>query len=389
LLRRTIAFAAISAICFALAPAARAIPDLTWDATTGRELADVAVDADGNVYVTGFRREGGRTVMIVRSFAPDGTVRWRRSWVPPDVDGEPASTVGWEIDVAGGVVAVGGRVSKRFCNAEGWWLRTYTTDGELLWTRQERGWRRCAASSWTEAISTDGSSIVFGWNELKGEPYTRGQLRAYDLAGTALWTVEFDAPRFGNVMDGVRDATILAGGDIAVVGWTRDRPDRDPDGRYHLVVQMLASDGNVNWTRRPGAATHRLASADSVDIAGTSLVVGATVDRRSGRVAWLASICDDGALTWTREWPTTGWETSASVASDGSSFVIHRIGSGGDGGADARIRNVASTGEVLSRGRLDRGALDIDTTSIDSLGTGFVVAAGIQGPVGGYVARFG
>jgi hypothetical protein len=80
-----------------------------WERTVGRELTDVATDPEGNVYVTGFRWEQDRTGMIVRSFAPDGSARWSRSWVPANIDGLPTSTAGGGIDVARGVVVVGGQ----------------------------------------------------------------------------------------------------------------------------------------------------------------------------------------------------------------------------------------------------------------------------------------
>jgi hypothetical protein len=391
LVRKVTALAAIVVLGLSLAPAAQALPPLTWEKTAGRELNDVATDPEGNVYVTGFRWDRGRdrTVMIVRSFASDGSVRWKRSWVPPDIDGLPTSTVGREIDVAGGVVVVGGQVARWICNAEGWWLRTYTTDGELLWQRQQRGWRRCAIASWTEAVTTDGRSILLGWNELKGEPYVRGHLRTYDLDGTVRWNSAFEVPRFGDVMDGVRDATITGPGRVYVAGWTRDRPDRDPTGRYHLVVQKFSPSGSLLWTRRPGPPSRALASADTIDARGGSLLVGATIGRLSGHIAWLGSLTVIGRVDWIREWPARGWETSVALASKGSSYVIHGVRSGGDGGADARIRHVGPGGDVLSTGRLDRGPVDVEMTSIAAMKHGFVVAASVEPPVGGYVARFG
>lgn len=389
LMRRVSVLAAIVVIAVSLSPVARALPPLTWERTVGRELTDVATDGEGNVYVTGFRREQDRTVMIVRSFAPDGSVRWSRSWVPADIEGLPTSTVGREIDVAGRVVVVGGQVARWICNAEGWWLRTYTTDGELLWQRQQRGWRRCAIASWTEAVSTDGRSIVLGWNELKGEPYVRGHLRAYELDGTVRWSAEFDVPRFGDVMDGVRDATITGPGRVFVAGWTRDRPDRDPTGRYHLVVQRFSAWGRLLGTRMPGPASRALASADTIDADGGSLLVGATIGRPSGHVAWLGSLTVSGRVDWIQEWPATGWETSASLSGKGASYVIYGVAAGGDGGTDALIRHIGPRGDVRWTGRLDRGQLDVEMTSIAAMERGFVVAASVGQPVGGYLARFG
>jgi hypothetical protein len=387
-IRKLVALTAI-ALGGALAPASALAP-LAWEATAGRELSDVATDADGNVYVTGFRWEHGRTVAIVRSYGPDGSVRWRRSWVPPDVDGNPTFALGREIDVGGDVVVVSGRVSPYFCNAEGWWLRTYTTDGEVLWQRQEPGWRRCHASSWVEGVSTDGASVVLAWNEVKGDPFSRGWVRGYGLDGTVGWTTEFDAPEFrDDVMDGVRDATITGSGSVAVVGWTRNVPDEDPHGEYHLVVQELSASGGVLWTRTPGPATTGLSSADTVDEEGTSLLVGATVSRTSGRVAWVASMPTDGPPDWTAEWPTTGWETAVMFTPTDSSFVAYRVSGEGDGGADAAIRQLDPEGVELSLGRLDAGSSGIQTARIAAIGAGVVIAAAIEPPVGGYVARFG
>ena len=387
-IRKVVAITAILLLCGSLTSAS-ALEPLAWEATAGRELSDVATDADGNVYVTGVRWEHGRTVAIVRSYGPDGSVRWRRSWVPPDVDGDPTFAVGREIDVGGDLVAVGGRVSPNFCNAEGWWLRTYTTAGELLWQRQEPGWRRCNASSWVDGVSTDGASVVLAWNELKGVPFSRGWVRGYELDGTVGWTTEFDVPELGDVMDGVRDATITGSGIVAVVGWTRDLPDRDPDGRYHLVVQELSPSGDVLWIRTPGPATRWLSSADTIDVEGASLLVGATVSRRSGRDAWVATMPSDAPPEWTMEWPTTGWETAVMFTPTGSSFVAYRVSGDGDGGADAAIRELDPEGVELSLGRLDAGPSGIQTARIAAIGAGVVVAAAIEPPMGGYVARFG
>jgi len=145
----------------------------------------------------------------------------------------------------------------------------------------------------------------------------------------------------------------------------------------------------VVWSQRPGPALRRLVSADSVDEESGTIVVGATLDRSAGRMAWLGSLTATGDVDWIHEWATRGWETVAMLAPTDSSFVAHRVSGEGDGGADVAIRELDPEGVELSVGRLDAGPSEIISARLAAIGGAVVVAAAIEPPVGGYVARFG
>src|SRR6185312_13923343 len=64
-----------------VAPAADAIP-LHWTAKGGRAFTDAARGPDGSLYVAGIDRSSITAAASIRKYSADGTLRWKREWVP-------------------------------------------------------------------------------------------------------------------------------------------------------------------------------------------------------------------------------------------------------------------------------------------------------------------
>lgn len=123
------------------------------------EVAGLAVDLAGNIYVTGWSAgTTSRTDVATMKFAPDGSVLWTNRYEAPAGSNAFAAAIG--VDAAGNAYVAGRTGSEE--SGEDFLLLKYASDGTAIWTNR---WSSAGINSdrpASLAVAADGSVIVTG-----------------------------------------------------------------------------------------------------------------------------------------------------------------------------------------------------------------------------------
>ena len=243
---------------------------------------DVAVTPNGDTLAIAYE---GSTVLVSR-WSSDGSAIWAREYQNLTANGYPDYGRGLASDANGNVVAVGARSQAQGNASHDIFLRRYSAEGDVFWTRI------LADTQVDEYANSASISIARGFYVACGaiSDGAGGRLPwvgAITYENSLVWTHLDAEAAYGDEYLDVADA---ADGSIVVAGV------RDPGGNAAISVARLSPDGDEEWTRTvdnfDGVDERGMGVAISSD--GTVLVAGST----SG--GWLGKFSADGeTLLWT------------------------------------------------------------------------------------------
>jgi len=210
---------------------------------------DVAVDADGNAYVTGSGPNlAGDSDAIVVKWNAAGVRKWGQLYdsgaVLDDYGRHITVTPGGTAYVSGWIARTGGDLD--------WLLLKYTTGGTKVWAKK---WGGSAHGADTPAdMAMDGKRNVYLTGYSYGASYARCVTRKYSPGGKVLWS------RTIKKAPGIRGETIaVAGGYVYLGGFTGGATLRAMVARY-------TSGGAFSWLRTWRASAGGDAYADDVAV---------------------------------------------------------------------------------------------------------------------------
>lgn len=278
------------------------------------EIAGVAVDARGDVYVTG--SEGRQHEhMIVRRYARGGGLLWERTFRQP---GEDRWTRGRDVAVGpDGTVYVAGILTTPHHHAGpheiATFLRAYGPAGALRWQRVvtiEGFWDPAP-----NAVAAGPGFVVMAGHTSCFECVSHeGWLRAWNPKGRLLWVDDFEFRGIDVAKrDMPNDVAVDTDGSVFVVGVV----DRLEDGYggiapsdSEVVVRRMTRSGATVWTKILTDRSKDSDEATSVSVADGGLLVGAlfgSLDARSRPAhPWLRLWTTGGDAVWTRVWTGSG-----------------------------------------------------------------------------------
>jgi hypothetical protein len=363
-------------------------PAVSWEVTLPIDVrhGSTAIDRRGDVYVTGTRTTG-RPAAVITKLGRDGSPLWTRVWSPGGAERVSGEYVAVAAD---GSVYLAGSVGSHY-EGGAWFLRRYSSDGELLWGRDEPGWRhgRTAEGPTGLAVADDQVLLAGRFQGCCGDlRVIDGWVLSFGLDGERRWRDPFEAPGYGPFSDEADAIAVGGAGRIYVVGWTATGAESDELAAPHvLFVQALSADGDPEWSRMYPATAHRDQhfGAD-VAIRGQMLVVSALVDgppvnvtrSRPGH-AWLSRLTPDGDRLWTRRWGVS-WTgaaqpTAVALGVRGRIDVVGTRRDASDHGLDAFVRRYTSWGRMLWNATLEEGQRLMEGGDVASTPRGFSVTA--------------
>jgi len=233
----------------------------TWGSGTRfpHWVKGLAVDKEGNVYVTGNTGNDYSNDYVTIKYDPNGKQLWVAQYNGPANGLDIASALA--IDEVGNVYITGG--------SEGDYATIkYDPDGHQLWVARYDG----GAGDWARklAIGDRGNIYVTGLSYGGGSSGIDYLTIKYDPDGNQLWVARYNG--LGNGMDYPGALAIDSRGNVYVTGYSNKG---NGTGEYHTTVKY-DSDGNQLWVASlPGAFLSSYDNAIVVDNDGNVYMTGA------------------------------------------------------------------------------------------------------------------
>jgi len=228
----------------------------------------LALDAEGNVYVTGFSEGSGTSYDYATvKYDPDGNELWVARYNSPANYRDEATALA--VDESGNV-HVGGLISGSPTSPYNFDYLTikYDSTGSQLWVARYAG--PGGDLDLLTAVGLDASANVYvtGWSEGCGTSSDYATIK-YDPNGNQLWVARYNGP--GNGHDGAYALAADAEGNVYVTGHSWD-----PLTLYDYTTIKYDSHGDSVWVVRyngPGNGWD-MANALAVDTEGNVYVTG-------------------------------------------------------------------------------------------------------------------
>lgn len=382
--RRLIVVGLVVSLFGWLVPVSAAPLPYEWRRSVGVSLIDVATDGAGLTVVVGEGKiDEEHTGFLVAAFDADGVELWRDSWLP--LPNEPSGTSGEALTIGpdGNVYALGFGWHCRFgCESGGWFIRSYSPEGELRWMRQAAGWKTRPRQ--TQATGIDawaGGLAITGFEYDDDVGPTDSWIRAYGLDGDFAWKAHLDVRGGTELREGAMDVAMRRSGAGFVAGFVETdiggppgTDDADP------FIAGFGPGGARRWTRvirERGDLDDD--TATSIDVRGGTLAVGGTLGAPIGsgveppHLGWLARLSFDGNVRWMRSWGAHRPQSVEDVAL-GPSGGVTTVGGLDRHGYALVMRTYSERGDLIASRVIDptEGSLVGLGISIDARGASFV-----------------
>jgi len=307
----------------------------------------VAVDASGNVVVTGYSDlEGTYTAKYA---AADGAPLWEHH---SNGGGQAVA-----VDGSGNLVVTGWGTTKYLANGAGVWTndivyatalavdgggdvvatRPYATnsypvcyaakyaavDGALLWEK------RYTTNGNASSVAVDGSGNVVVTGYSGSHPNYEYYTVKYAAAdGALLWEKSYNGP--ANSGDGAQAVTVDGSGNVVVTGYSYG----GASSADYYTAKYAAVDGSLLWEKRYNgpASGYDFAQAVAVDRGGNVLVTGYSSNGTNDDYYTAKYAAADGALLWEKRYngPANGDDRVAGLALGPNGMVAVTGTSSGD-----------------------------------------------------------
>ncbi|MBK6435078.1 MAG: InlB B-repeat-containing protein [Rhodanobacteraceae bacterium] len=231
----------------------------------------LAVDASGNVLVTGRSNNGGNDDYATVKYASDGTPLWVQTYNGTGNNTDQANALA--VDASGNVLVTGYSIGSSG-NADYATVK-YASDGTPLWVQTYNGTGNNYDYANALAVDASGNVLVTGYSYSSSGNADYATVK-YASDGTPLWVQTYNGT--GNNTDVAYALAVDAGGNVLVTGRSYSSSGNDD---YATV--KYASDGTQLWVHNydGGRGLQDTARAVAVDANGRVTIAG-SVHENSG-----------------------------------------------------------------------------------------------------------
>lgn len=312
----------------------------TWGGGNNEGNGSIAVDHNGNIYITGWTESSvsGNSDVLLLKYTNSGALAWAKSW---DF-GSQENATGIAVDPDGNVVITGMRNFPPSTATT--LLAKVDSNGTLLWAR---AWTRYWDGASMPIIDANGN-IFEGGSTYPSD--IDAYLAKYDNNGNILWLRTWDK-NINNASSGV---AMVADG-YGYIYLATSTGVWDASGPHDVVLMKFDTTGAKIWDQQwnvGGPTTNQGAGSVALDGAGNVYVAGWTNGSGAGgRDAILLKYDVAGNLMWQKTWGGNGDEDASSIAVDagGNIFVVGTTFSFGASTPQLFLLKYDGTGTLLSQ----------------------------------------
>ena len=282
----------------------------------------LAVDASGNVYVTG-QSNGSGTANDYATIKYDsnGNQLWVARYNGPGNEYDFGQALA--IDASGNVYVTG--FSDNIWHAYDYATIKYDTNGNQLWVARYTN----QATDYAYAIAVDSSGNVYvtGGSQASGTGYDYTTIK-YDTNGSQLWVRRYNGSVNGG--DFGQDVAVDSSGNVYVTGYS-------PGSGTGLDYATIKYDTNgiELWVRRYNGSVNgdESAHALAIDSSGNVYVTGESVGSGTAKDYATIKYATNGNQIWVKRYngPGNGDDSANDIALDDSTNVYVTGGSTGSG----------------------------------------------------------
>lgn len=333
------------AAAYAATPTITEVEKLIAADGAGADYFGYSVAVDGDTAVIGaygdddLGNESGAAYIYTR----DAAGAWSQQQKLTASDGVADDRFGWVVAVEGDIAVVG-RESYDYFTPPNGAAYVFTRDSAGVWTERQKltAYDGFAGDRFGESLAMSGNTIVVGAKGDDDQGTYSGSVYVFTSDSAGAWSLQqklianqgASADWFGGALD--------IDGDTAVI--TASGYDFSPTIADSGIVYVFTRDGSGVWTEQQGLLPSDPASnlyGQSVAVNGDSVVIGASVDDQTGVNAGAAYVFTrDSTGAWNDQQKLTASDAAAgdyfgqSVDIEGTTLVIGAYGDD-DNGTDA------------------------------------------------------
>lgn len=276
----------------------------------------IAVDQNGNVIVTGYSADISNSAYdyVTIAYSNSGVALWTNRYDGPESGDDEAAAVA--VDTDGNVFVTG--FSHATSGGNDYATIAYSSAGIPLWTNRYNGLLNTDDSATAIVVNNSGNVFVTG-RALEGGGYSFTTI-AYSNVGVGLWTNRFSLQ--GNSFSAGKAIAADQDGNVVVTGYSGSGSSTS----YDYATVKYSAAGSPLWTNRynGSANTTDQATAIAVDSIGNVLVAGYSGGSGSGPDYVTIKYSGSGVPLWTNHYngPANNVDQATGVAVDADHNVF-------------------------------------------------------------------
>ncbi len=357
--------------------------DTAWVKTyNGSENNDdegtaITVDAAGNVYVTGYAQLSGKYKdVILMKYSSTGTLLWAKTYGVTSGYREDRA-LGIAVDALGNIYVTGyGTGTDDLTDII---TLKYDINGTRVWAKREDGSYNQDGKGYGIVVDNAGSVLVTGYI-LSQSNWEDIIVLKYSATGSVIWSKTFNGS--GNSEDKAWGIVVDTDNNVYIGGFTTlDWDIQD----LEATTLKYNSSGTLQWARTYGGAGNSVDKAWGivVDTDGSVYIAGNTTDVNQNSNYLTVKYNSAGSQQWVAEYNGTGNgdDRANALGIVNNNGVKHIVVTGASWGADqnhdyATVRYLVSNGQQTSVNRFSLASFTEDVATDLAIKEGTVVITG-------------
>ena len=386
---------------WAMAAQADPPPPTLWASQTGtaehERANDIAIDGGGNAWIAGYTKgdlggpNQGYEDAFIAACDSGGTYQWARQIGTSTID----EAQGIALDAIGNIYITGDTLGDLGGPNQGdldAFIVKHDSGGTVQWARQIG----TSSSDYARGIAVDGSAnshiTGYTYGDL-GDP-NQGEADAfivkYDSGGTVQWARQIGT----GAADRAHGIAVDGAGNSYITGGTYGDLASPSQGGKDAFIAKYDSGGTMQWTCQIGTSSYDVATGIALDGSGNMWIAGGTDGDLGGpnqgaRDAFVVKCDSTGAVLWASQIGCAFTDEAYDVAVDGNGNVyitgwtLGELGGPKRGRNDAFVAKFDGNGAVVwIRQIVATGAVNGEGIVVDGSGNSYI-AGYTLGDIGG------